>query len=168
MNYIYICIRKILETMNYSIQEQLIVVVFLIVGFMITPILFIALDFWSGIRKANARGDRIRSDKMQRTVAKMSRYYNAILAMLVLDLVQMSGFVFLHIFNQWTLYTFPLFTMLSVLFVATIEIKSILEPADAKESREMKEVSELARAIAQHRSDPKEIAEAIAEYLKKS
>ena len=29
----------------------------------------------------------------------------------------------------------------------------------------MKEVTELAKAIATHRSDPKEIAEAIAEYL---
>ena len=42
-----------------------------------------------------------------------------------------------------------------------------MEPADAKESREMKEVGALAKAIAAHRSDPKEIAEAIAEYLSK-
>ena len=129
------------------------------------PVLLIALDFWAGIRKAHARGDRIRSDKMQRTIQKLSRYYNAILSMLVLDGVQIAGFVFLHIFNEWTLYTFPLFTMLAVLFVACIEIKSIWEPADVKESREMKEVSELAKAIVAHRSDPKELAEAIAEYL---
>lgn len=151
--------------MTYSITEQLIVVLFLVVGMLITPLLFIALDFWAGIRKANVRGDRIRSDKMQRTIQKLSRYYNAILAMLVLDGVQISGFVFLHIFNGWTLYTFPLFTLLSVLFVASIEIKSIMEPADAKESREMREVNDLAKAIATHRTDPKEIAEAIAEYL---
>ena len=52
-----------------------------------------------------------------------------------------------------------------MLFVASIEIKSIWEPADVKESREMKEVSELAKAIVAHRSDPKELAEDIAEYL---
>ena len=85
--------------------------------------------------------------------------------MLVLDCVQISGFVFLHIYNSWTLYTFPLFTLLAVLVVATIEIRSIMEPANAKESREMKAVGELAKAIAAHRSDPKEMAEAIAEYL---
>ena len=151
--------------MSYTISEQLIVVLFLVVGLLVVPVLLIALDFWAGIRKAHARGDRIRSDKMQRTIQKLSRYYNAILSMLVLDGVQIAGFVFLHIFNEWTLYTFPLFTMLAVLFVACIEIKSIWEPADVKESREMKEVSELAKAIVAHRSDPKELAEAIAEYL---
>ena len=151
--------------MSYTISEQLIVVLFLVVGLLVVPLLLIGLDFWAGIRKAHARGDRIRSDKMQRTIQKLSRYYNAILSMLVLDGVQIAGFVFLHIFNGWTLYTFPLFTMLAVLFVACIEIKSIWEPADVKESREMKEVSELAKAIVAHRSDPKELAEAIAEYL---
>lgn len=151
--------------MSYTISEQLIVVLFLVVGLLVVPVLLIALDFWAGIRKAHARGDRIRSDKMQRTIQKLSRYYNAILSMLVLDGVQIAGFVFLHIFNGWTLYTFPLFTMLAVMFVASIEIKSIWEPADVKESREMKEVSELAKAIVAHRSDPKELAEAIAEYL---
>ena len=152
--------------MSYTISEQLIVVLFLVVGLLVVPVLLIALDFWAGIRKAHTRGDRIRSDKMQRTIQKLSRYYNAILSMLVLDGVQIAGFVFLHIFNGWTLYTFPLFTLLAVLFVASIEIKSIWEPADVKESREMKEVSELAKAIVAHRSDPKELAEAIAEYLK--
>lgn len=151
--------------MSYTISEQLIVVLFLVVGLLVVPVLLIALDFWAGIRKAHTRGDRIRSDKMQRTIQKLSRYYNAILSMLVLDGVQIAGFVFLHIFNGWTLYTFPLFTMLAVMFVASIEIKSIWEPADVKESREMKEVSELAKAIVAHRSDPKELAEAIAEYL---
>ncbi|MCQ2220006.1 MAG: phage holin family protein [Prevotella sp.] len=151
--------------MTHAISEQLIVVLFMVVGMLITPLLFIALDFWAGIRKAKARKDKIRSDKMQRTIAKMSRYYNAILAMLVLDVVQIAGFVFLHVFNGWTLYTFPLFTLVSVIFVAAIEIKSILEPADAKESRELKEVSELAKAIVEHKQDPKEIAAAIASYL---
>ena len=66
--------------MSYTISEQLIVVMFLMVGLLITPLFFIALDFWAGIRKAHTRGDRIRSDKMQRTIQKLSRYYNAILA----------------------------------------------------------------------------------------
>lgn len=152
--------------MTHAISEQLIMVLFMVVALMVTPLLFIGLDFWAGIRKAKARHDKIRSDKMQRTVAKMSRYYNAILAMLVLDAIQLAGFIFLHVYNGWELYTFPLFTMLSVLFVGAIEIKSILEPADAKESREMKEVTELAKAIVDHRQDPKEIALAITEYLK--
>ena len=110
--------------MNHTLTEQLIVVLFLVVGLMMTPLLFIGLDFWAGIRKAHARGDRIRSDKMQRTIQKLSRYYNAILAMLVLDCVQISGFVFLHIYNSWTLYTFPLFTLLAVVLIVWLLYKA--------------------------------------------
>lgn len=148
-----------------NLSEQLIVLLFVTTGMLFTPLIFIALDYWSGIRKARKRNDPIRSDKMKRTVDKVARYYNAVLAMLVLDAIQISAFVFLHIYNNWSAYTFPLFTFIAVVFVAAIEIKSIIEPADAKESREMKEVTELAKAIAEHKSDPKEIAEAIAAYL---
>ena len=151
-----------------QLSEQLIVLLFVTTGMLLTPLIFIALDYWSGIRKAKKRGDKIRSNKMKRTVDKVARYYNAILAMVVLDVIQISAFVFLHIYNAWSAYTFPFFTMIAVLFVAAIEIKSIVEPADAKERRELQEVTELAKAIAEHRSDPKEIAEAIAEYLSKN
>lgn len=151
-----------------ELSEQLIMLLFITTGMLLTPILFIALDYWSGIRKAHKRGDPIRSDKMKRTVDKVARYYNAILAMVVLDCIQISGFIFLHIYNNWSAYTFPFFTFVAVLFVAAIEIKSIVEPADAKESRELKEVAELAKAITAHKSDPKELAEAIAKYLQSS
>lgn len=148
-----------------QISEQLIWLLFVVVGMLFTPLVFIALDYWAGIRKAKKRGERIRSDKMKRTVDKVARYYNAILAMVMLDLIQIGAFIFLWRFNGWNCYTFPIFTLIGVLFIAAIEVKSIMEPADEKESREMKEVTELAKAIAEHKSDPKEIAEAIAGYL---
>ena len=148
-----------------QISEQLIWLLFVVVGMLFTPLVFIALDYWAGIRKAKKRGERIRSDKMKRTVDKVARYYNAILAMVMLDLIQIGAFIFLWRFNGWNCYTFPIFTLIGVLFIAAIEVKSIMEPADEKESREMKEVTELAKAIAEHKSDPKEIAEAIAWYL---
>lgn len=148
-----------------NLSEQLIVLLFVTTGMLFTPLIFIALDYWSGIRKARKRNDPIRSDKMKRTVDKVARYYNAILAMVVLDIIQISAFLFLHVYNGWSAYTFPLFTLIAVLFVAAIEIKSIIEPEDAKESREFKEVTELAKTIASHKNDPKEIAEAIASYL---
>ena len=86
--------------MAHNISEQLITMTFLVVGIMVVPLLLIFLDFWAGIRKARARKERIRSDKMKRTVQKVARYYNAILAMVLMDAVQIAGFVFLHIFNH--------------------------------------------------------------------
>ena len=152
----------------FELREQLIVLLFVVLGMLVTPLFFIALDYWAGIRKARKRGDPIHSDKMKRTIDKVSRYYNGIFALMVLDIIQITAFVFLHIYNEWDAYTFPLFTLIGVLFVAAVEIKSIYEPADVKESRELKEVTELAKAIAAHKSDPEEIAEAIAKYLNKN
>lgn len=151
--------------MTTNISEQLITMTFLLVGIMFVPLLLIFLDFWAGIRKARARRERIRSDKMKRTVKKVARYYNAILAMVLMDAVQIAGFVFLHIFNGWTLFTFPIFTLIAVLFIAAIEIKSICEPASEKERREVADVAELARQIASHGTDATQIAREIAEYL---
>lgn len=151
--------------MTPNISEQLITMAFLVVGIMVVPLLLIFLDFWAGIRKARARKERIRSDKMKRTVQKVARYYNAILAMVLMDAVQIAGFVFLHIFNHWTLFTFPIFTLIAVLFIAAIEIKSICEPASEKERREVADVAELARQIASHGTDATQLARDIAEYL---
>ena len=151
-----------------NLTEQLIVLLFVVVGMLMTPLIFIALDYWAGVRKAKQIGEPIRSDKMKRTADKIARYYNCILAMVVLDIIQITAFIFLYLYNGWDAYTFPFFTLIAVLFVAAIEIKSIYEPADVKERRQLKEVTELAKAIAQHKSDPAEIAEAIAEYLSKS
>lgn len=154
--------------MTATISEQLITMTFLLVGIMFVPVLFIALDFWAGIRKAKARRERIKSDKMKRTIQKVARYYNAILAMAVLDATQIAGFVFLHIFNKWTLYTFPFFTLIAVVFVAAIEIKSICEPASEKEQREVKEVLRLIKELVSHGTDAREFANAIDEYLTES
>ena len=151
-----------------ELREQLIFLLFIVLLMLATPLVFIALDYWAGIRKAKKRGEPIHSDKMKRTVDKVSRYYNGIFAMMVLDVIQISMFVFLHLYNGWGAWTVPVFTLVGVSFVAAVEIKSIYEPADVKESREMKEVAELAKAIAGHKDDPEVIAEAIAEYLSKS
>ena len=149
----------------YGLREQLIALLFFVVILLFTPLVFIGLDYWAGIRKAHKRGEPIQSDKMKRTVDKISRYYNAILAMMVVDLIQITGFVFLYLFNGWSAYTFPVFTLGAVLFVADIEIKSIYEPADVKEQSEQREAAQLAKVIMEHKNDPKEIAQAVAEYL---
>lgn len=149
----------------YELKEQMIFLLFIVLLMLATPLVFIALDYWAGIRKAKKRGEPIHSDKMKRTVDKVSRYYNGIFAMMVLDVIQISIFVFLHLYNGWGAWTVPIFTLVGVSFVAAVEIKSIYEPADVKESREMKEVAELAKAIAGHKDDPEVIAKAIANYL---
>lgn len=57
-----------------QLQPQLTAVLVIIAGLMITPLAFVMLDYWSGIRKAHKRGEAIKSDKMKRTVDKIARY----------------------------------------------------------------------------------------------
>ena len=148
-----------------NLQQQLIALGVVVTIMIITPVVFIALDYWAGIRKARKRGDAIRSDRMKRTIDKISKYYNCIFAMMVLDAIQISGFVYLHLYQGWNAWTFPLFTLLSVMFVAGVEIKSIYEPADVKESRDIRQTGELLKQLIAHRSEPEEIAAALARFL---
>ena len=136
-------------------------------GLLVVPMLFIALDFWAGIRKAHQRNEPITSDGWQRTVRKLSRYYNFIFAFLVLDILQLVGLFYLNIYWEWGAVLFPWFTMISVFLVAAIEIKSISEPADAKEKKQMKEVQHLAAAILAHRDDVKGAVEELLQYIQK-
>ena len=47
-----------------ELTGQLTTLLFVLTGMMLTPIIFIALDFWAGIRKAKKRGEPIMSNKM--------------------------------------------------------------------------------------------------------
>ena len=148
-----------------ELTGQLVALLFVVAGMMFTPLIFIALDFWAGIRKAKKRGEPIRSNKMKRTMDKISKYYNSILAMLVLDCIQMAGFIYWHLYFGGTAYTLPVFTLAAVMFVAAVEIKSIYEPADAKEGAEMQAVTELAQQIIANKGDAAKLAEILGNYL---
>ena len=147
-------------------MDHLIVVAFIELFVLIVPLFFIALDFWAGIRKAHQRGEMITSDGWQRTVRKLSRYYNFIFAFSVLDALQIFSFCYLNVYWGWSAVLFPWFTTIGVLIVAAIEIKSIMEPADAKEKKQMKEIEALAAAILAHRDDVKGAVEDLTNYLK--
>lgn len=43
-----------------ELREQLIALLFVVLGILIIPLVMIALDYWAGIRKARKRGEPIR------------------------------------------------------------------------------------------------------------
>ena len=145
--------------------EQLVAMLLIECVIMILPLLFIASDFWAGIRKARMRGEVITSNGWQRTVQKIGRYYNMLLALFLMDSMQIIGLWYLNNYasGQWPL--FPWFTFAGAFFVGVIEVKSIMEPASGKEKGELRQVAHLANEIARHRADPEEIAQAIVRYL---
>lgn len=146
-------------------MERLSFLLLFTVLILIAPLFLIGFDFWSGIRKARLRGEEITSDGWKRTVYKIARYYNMLLALLVVDALQIGSFYYLNTFEGWSMPLFPWFTLCGMLFISAIEIKSIAEPATAKERKEMKKVALLGKAIAEHKTKPEEIAEVIIEYI---
>ena len=145
--------------------EQLIIILFITIGILVTPLVFISLDFWAGIRKAKLRGEPITSEGWRRTTYKISKYYNMLIPLLVIDAMQVLGFWYLNTYCGWNMILFPWLTFLGAIVIGCIEIKSIYEPADAKESKEMRQIAEFAQAVTVHKSDPQEIAKLVIAYL---
>jgi hypothetical protein len=69
--------------------------------------------------------------------------------------------------QEWDWILFPWLTLVGSIGVGLIEVKSVLEPANDKESKQMREVLALAKVIVEHRTEPEEIASAVVEYLDK-
>lgn len=145
--------------------DPLIIVLFITFGLLLTPLFFIGFDYWAGIRKAHQRHERISSDKMKRTPIKIAKYYNMLLALMVLDAMQISGFWYLQTYANWNIPMFPWLVFGGSVFVGCIEIKSIMEPADEKDRKEMLQLALLAEELGKHKSDPAEIAKAVVEYI---
>lgn len=132
---------------------------------LVSPLIFIALDFWAGVRKAKERKEIITSDGWQRTVRKIARYYNALLAMLVIDLLQMSLIWYLDTYHEYTIPLLPVLTFLGAIFIGIIEVKSIYESADEKVKKQARDVACMAVEIAKNKTNPEEITKAVADYF---
>lgn len=145
--------------------DQLVAMLLIEFFLLLAPLVFIFADLFSGINKARVRGERITSRKFRDTIRKIGRYYNVLFVLAVLDALQLSSVWYMGTFETWDLPLFPWLTLLGSTGVGLIEVKSIIEPANEKESKQMAEIMTLAKAIAEHKADPKEIAEAVVKFL---
>ena len=146
--------------------EELFVVAWMLFGIYIEVFIMILADLWSGTRKAKQRGE-IRSSYMyKKTIDKIARYYNALIALSVIDVMQMGGVWYLDGYYGWSWPIFPIVTLLGALGISLVELKSIYEKADEKVKGDYKDVALLAAEIAKHKTEPAEIIAALGEYLK--
>lgn len=143
------------------------VVGWMLFGIYLELFIMILADLWSGIRKAKIRGEVRSSYGYKKTIDKIARYYNALIALTVIDAMQMGGIWYLDNYYGWTIPIFPVVTLLGALGMSLVEIKSIYEKADEKVKEDYKGVASLAAEIAKHKADPTEIAAAVVEYMNK-
>lgn len=147
--------------------NELFVIGWMLFGIYLELFIMILADLWSGIRKAKIRGEVRSSYGYKKTIDKIARYYNALIALTVIDAMQMGGIWYLTCYYGWSIPIFPVVTLLGALGMSLVEIKSIYEKADEKVKGDYKEVALLAAEIAKHKSDPKEIAAAVMDYMNK-
>lgn len=131
---------------------------FLMGLFLFAPLVFIALDYWAGVRKARQRGEVITSSGMQRTIKKVARYYNALLALVVVDTLLASSAYYFNVFYEGRWPVFPFLTLLGTLGVSLIEVRSIYEAAETKEKRAAQDVAKLLTKVLQRGVSPQAIA----------
>lgn len=137
----------------------------LVLLFYTTVLSLIFCDLWAGIRKAKKRGEYRTSEGYKRTISKIAKYYNMLLALTAVDIVQISMLFYLHIGYGYDIPMLPLFTLVGTLYIAFVEIKSIREPADIKEKKQQDDFRRMVVSIARDHSDPEKLAQDIMSAL---
>jgi len=98
----------------------------------ICVLLAVLADLWSGWRKAGRRKERRTSRGLRRTVDKVARYFNTMIALTVVDVMIIAGAAYLRSTQGWNVPIFPVCTLLGALALAMLEVKSICEKASDK------------------------------------
>ena len=84
-------------------MAKLIVALWILFGIYFMVLLAILADLWSGVRKAKQNGVARSSYGFKRTVDKVARYYNVMLALTVVDAMQMASLWYLEQYNDWSI-----------------------------------------------------------------
>lgn len=148
-------------------NELFVVSLFLFALYMLV-LLMVGADLWSGVRKAKLRGETRTSYGLRKTVSKLTQYYNILLALTVVDCMQMGGFWYLDSYYDYHVPIFPVITLIGAIGIGIIEIKSIYEKAEDKVKSEYQEVAILAAHIAKNRDNPEDIAKVVMDYIQNS
>lgn len=145
--------------------EELFVIGWMLFGIYIEVFIMILADLWSGVRKAKVRGEVRSSFMYKKTIDKIARYYNAMIALTVIDCMQMGGVWYLDGYYSWAVPIFPIVTLLGALGISLVELKSIYEKAEEKVKGDYQDVALLVAEIAKHKADPSEVVAAVVEYM---
>lgn len=146
-------------------MEKIIVTLWITFGIYLMVLLAILADLWSGVRKAKKNGIARSSYGFKRTIDKIARYYNVLLALTVVDAMQMGSLWYLEKYYEYNWPIFPIVTLVGSIGVCLIEIKSIYEKAEDKVRIE--NVANMAGKIITNKDDISEIVKAVVEYLNK-
>ena len=127
----------------------------------IAILILIFCDLRAGVRKAKKRNEYRTSDGYKRTIEKISKYFNMTFALTVIDLLQLSLIMFLFHFYQRDIIMIPWFTLITFGYICFVEIKSIWEPADIKEKKQMNDYRRMLMSLVREYGGVDKLMEAL-------
>lgn len=127
----------------------------------IAILILIFCDLRAGVRKAKKRNEYRTSDGYKRTIEKISKYFNMTFALTVIDLLQLSLIMFLFHFYQRDIIMIPWFTLIAFGYICFVEIKSIWEPADIKEKKQMNDYRRMLMSLVREYGGVDKLMEAL-------
>lgn len=145
-------------------MEKLIVILWILFGIYILVLVMILTDLWSGVTKAKRNGVIRSSYGFRRTIEKIARYYNVLLALTVVDAMQVAAIWYLETFYSKAIPMFPFITLIGAVGICLIEIKSIYEKAEDKVR--IDDVGSLVGKILVNKDDLGEVVKSMAEYMR--
>jgi len=144
-------------------MDKIIVTLWLAFALYFTVLLAVAADFMSGVRNAKRNGIPRTSKGFRQTVDKLGRYYNVLLAISLVDVMQMASVWYMETYYRWYVPLFPILTLICTVGLCLIEIKSIYENTEDK--AKMKEAAQLFGTLIKNRDDIEKVAEELKTYL---
>lgn len=146
--------------------NHIFVILWMLFGLYSLVLIAIMADLWSGVRKAKSLGKARTSYGFKRTVDKIARYYNTLIALSVVDTMQMGGVWYLDGYYGYAIPILPIITLVGAIGIGLIEIKSIYEKAEDKV--QMESIGKMAGRIIANKEDLVEVAKAIADFMQEN
>ena len=144
-------------------MEKIIVTLWILFGIYVLVLIAIMADLWAGVRKAKQNNIVRSSYGFKRTVDKIARYYNVLLALTVIDAMQMAAIWYLENYYGYKIPMFPVVTLVGAIGISLIEIKSIYEKAEDKVRIE--NAAALAGKVVANKDDIGQIVKEVITYL---
>lgn len=159
----YLCTNKIKEMAN--ITQALFITGAIILLFYVATLLLIFSDLWAGVRKAKQRNEMRTSEAYKRTIEKINKYFNMMLALTVVDAIQIALVCFMWYMYGYDIPMLPVFSFLGTGYVAFVEVTSIMEPSDVKEKKQQ---DDFKRLVVKMIRDDRDFRAAIADIIEGS
>ncbi|GIM61128.1 hypothetical protein CAPN008_11780 [Capnocytophaga canis] len=144
-------------------MEKIFVTFWIVFGIYMLVMIAILADLWSGIRKAKQMNVARTSYGYRRTITKIAQYYNVLIALTVVDAMQMSAVWYAEQYYEYKIILFPFVTLIGGVAFCLIEIKSIYEKAEDKVR--LDNAGQLVGKIITNRDDISEIVKSVVDYM---